>query len=146
MARTNPDAQRFGAWLRPLVLARSLNQTDLRKRLEEAGIAVGRQTVSQWYNGDNTPQPDTVVLIAQILRVPAADALRQAGHLRVAELIEGTTAPEGGSATPAIDPIIQEILDDPAIPSDVKPRAIAFYKRRMAQAKEDLEDFGLTGP
>lgn len=134
----------FSAWLRPRMLAAGLSQTDLRKRLEDVGIEAGKQTVSQWYNGGNTPVPDTVVVIAQILGAPPAEALRRAGHTRVAELLD-RTAQEHPPAEQPMDPVIEKILNDPNLPSDLKDRAIAFYRRRMQQATQDLQDFGIAG-
>lgn len=141
MARTGPDTKRFGAWLRPLMLARELNQTDLRKLLEAAGIVVGRQTVSQWYNGDNVPLPDTVVLIAQILRVDPAEAIREAGHGRVADLVARAVSGAPETAVEPVDPVIGRIINDPLLPSDLKERAIAFYLRRRQQAEVDAQEF-----
>lgn len=142
MARPTSDVD-FGAWLRPRMLAAGLTQTDLRRRLEDAGIDVGKQTVSQWYNGSNTPVPDTVVAIAQLLGADPADALRRAGHERVAALIGGTQNEGGTSLTPAppTDPIVEEILNDPAIPADLKDRVITFYRRQAQMARENTREF-----
>jgi transcriptional regulator with XRE-family HTH domain len=135
----------FSRWLDHGLKARALTQTELRRLLERAGVETSRQTVSQWVNGDNVPLPDTVVVIAQILGTPPAEALRRAGHIRVAELVEHPAENDTPTAPP-VDPVIQRILDDPLIPSDLKDRAITFYKRRIQQAQEDLQNFGLTGP
>ena len=145
MARNDLKVE-FGRWLDNELTARAMTQAELRKLLAQAGVEASRQTVSQWVNGENIPVPDTVVVIAEILGLRPADALRKAGHGRVAAWGEGAR-PSGELATaPPVDPTIQAILDDPAVPSDLKDRAIVFYRRRMRQAKEDLQDFGLRAP
>lgn len=140
MARTKPEAQRFGAWLRPLLVARGLNQTDLRRLLETAGEEVGRQTISQWVNGLNVPETDSIILIAQILRADPAEALRAAGLTRTADLIEGRGAELIADVEPP-DPVIERILADPNLPADLKPRVVTYYLRRKQQAVEDAQEF-----
>lgn len=140
MARTNPQAERFSAWLRPIMEDRRVNQADLRRLLEGVGVEAGRQTISQWFNGDNVPTPNTVALIAQVLRADPAEALRQAGHnIVVDKLQRNAGAPDPIEPS---DPYIRQILEDPLLPEDVKPRVIAYYRRRMQQIQDDVREYG----
>jgi transcriptional regulator with XRE-family HTH domain len=119
---------------------RGVSQADLRRSLERAGIEAGRQTISQWVNGENVPAPNTVVVIAQVLRAAPAEALRQAGHGVVVDTLQaGAGKPEN---TDPLDPYIRQILDDPLLPDDVKPRVVAYYRRRIQQIQDDARDFG----
>lgn len=144
MARTNPNAQRFGAWLRPLLAAHGWSQTDLRRRMEAEGEDVGRQTVSQWVTGTNVPGTDYIILMAQLLHADPAQALRAAGLKRTADWAEGRQAGTDEPAEPA-DPKIEAIMADPNLPGDVKERVVAFYLRKKRQADEtaihDTDEF-----
>jgi transcriptional regulator with XRE-family HTH domain len=119
---------------------RRVNQADLRRLLERVGVDVGRQTISQWFNGDNVPAPNTVALIARVLQADPAEALREAGHNVVVDTLRRPPGTPDPVEPP--DPYIQQILDDPLLPDDVKPRVIAYYRRRMQQIHDDVRAYG----
>jgi hypothetical protein len=103
MARTNPAAETWGAWLRPLLAELDVSQAEFGKRVVAAGGTAKKQTVSQWYNGANAADPNNAVIVADVLGASRADALRAAGYGIVADAVnDGPQARKGEAPDEAI--------------------------------------------
>ena len=66
----------FAAWLEEELKRRNLNRAQLA-----AYIGKRPQTVYGWFNDGRIPETAQCLLIAKVLRLPADDVLRIAGHL-----------------------------------------------------------------
>lgn len=52
-------------------LSKGLNQKELAEALKDKEISVGNTSVSNWENGINKPDPDTITALCEILNVDA---------------------------------------------------------------------------
>lgn len=162
MARNNPAAESWGAFMRShLASSRSdrspnrPNQADFRRRMDAAGYDISKQTVSQWANGENAPDANTVLVVAEVLGVRDTDALRAAGFDPVADRLErqGVEAgqPQGEPADPVVDfimsladlsmtarqTLVDEYLEEQAL---IRRYARKKAQRRALQVADDGDD------
>ena len=134
MARDNTNARTWGEYVRSRMTALGMTQADLRRRLEELGEPISRQTASQWYKGDNAADPDTVPVVSIALEDESPDeALRAAGLARIADAIAGRPLRIAGAPPEPVDDGIRIILANSQLDADQKADAIAHYKRRKAR-------------
>lgn len=103
-----PAAESWGAFMRSHLAKLKMDQADFGRRMDAAGYGISKQTVSQWFNGQNVPDANTVLAVAQVFDAQDTEALRAAGFDPVAQRIEKQRA-DTGAAEP-IDPVIQEIM------------------------------------
>ena len=108
VARNNPAAETWGAFMRSHLARLKMSQADFGRRMDDAGYGVSKQTVSQWANGENAPDANTVLAVTQVLGAQDTEALRAAGFGLVADRLEGLSA--GAPGSEPIDPVVQEIM------------------------------------
>lgn len=158
MARNNPAAESWGAFMRSRLAALQLNQAEFRRRMGAEGTDISKQTASQWANGDNAPDANTVLAVAQVLEARDTDALRAAGFDPVADRLEkqgteGAAEPQGEPADPVIEYImgmtglsmknrqtlVKEYLEDQAL---IRRRARNMAQRLAAHGDDDSDEAG----
>lgn len=88
VARNNPAAERWGAFIRSHLAKLKMSQADFGRRMEAEGYGISKQTVSQWANGENAPDANTALAVAQVLGAQDTEALRAAGFNPVADRLE----------------------------------------------------------
>jgi transcriptional regulator with XRE-family HTH domain len=139
MPRSKPAARTWGEYVRARTDALHMSQADLRRRMEDLGEPISRQTVSQWFNGVNAPEPDTVPIAAVALGDESPDtAMRAAGFERIADAIAGRPLRIAGEPPEPVDDAIRAILANPHLSADEKADAVAHYKRRKARLLAEI--------
>lgn len=63
--------RQWGELLREHMSARNLNRKALRQLLEQQGIGVSEQAISQWLLGQTAPRPSVQIALARVFSVPA---------------------------------------------------------------------------
>lgn len=139
MARPTPARQSWRTWFEPRFKATGLSGSQLADLIVEAGGKASKQAVSQWANGDNTAEPNTVVVIAMLWDEDPAAALRAAGHGIVADAVGGTLRLAGARPEP-IDAGILRVLARDDLTRERQARIIRSYKRRAALLLADLDE------
>lgn len=104
-----PAAESWGAFMRSHLAKLKMDQADFGRRMDAAGYGISKQTVSQWFNGANAPDANTVLAVAEVFGAQDTEALRAAGFDPVAQRLERRRV--GGEPTEPIDPVIQEIMN-----------------------------------
>lgn len=130
VARSNPAAKSWGVFMRSHLARLKMSQADFQRLMDAAGYGISKQTVSQWANGENAPDANTALAVAQVMGAHDVEALRAAGFDPVADRIER----RGIETEPnePIDPVIQEIM---ALPLGLKVRQ-ALVAQYLADQEE----------
>lgn len=106
---SNPRGERFATWL-----DNAIRRSGLTHEAIEQLSGVSRSTLARWKRGDaNTPDPDNLHAVCQVLSVDPDEALAILGYLRDKPTAE----------TPEAPPTIQQAIDalrDPLIPDAEK--------------------------
>jgi transcriptional regulator with XRE-family HTH domain len=139
MTRPSTARQSWRAWFEPRFKATGLSGNEFADRILEAGGKASKQAVSQWANGENTAEPNSVVIIATLFDEDPAEALRAAGHGIVADVVAGTLRLAGARPTP-LDEGIRRILARDDLTPKRQARIIESYRRRAELLLEDLEE------
>jgi transcriptional regulator with XRE-family HTH domain len=136
VARSNPAAESWGVFMRSRMAAMKLNQAEFRRRMAAAGNDISKQTASQWANGDNAPDANTVLAVAQVLEARDTDALRAAGFDPVADRLEKQGV-EGGGALRGepVDPVIDYIMGMAELSMKFRQTLIDEYLEDQATIK-----------
>lgn len=94
----------FGERLKQARIARGMTQRDLAKK-----IFVSHQALGKWERGEATPNPETIVLLAQVLEISSSDLLGDAPR---PSSLHGLMVPVVGDVAAGV-PIeaVQNILD-----------------------------------
>jgi transcriptional regulator with XRE-family HTH domain len=151
VARNNPAAETWGAFMRSHLAKLKMNQADFGRRMEATGYGISKQTVSQWVNGENAPDANTALAVAQALGAQDAEALRAAGFGLVADRLENRDADTAGSEP--IDPVIQEIMGMTNLSLKFRQTMVAEYlagqeeirRRYRSVSKMASEESGSAG-
>lgn len=139
MARSNPAAERWGAFVRARLAALNMSQADLRRAMEAEGFPISRQAASQWFNGDNAADPNMAAVAAGPLRVTPATALREAGYgVAVDRLLPGNG--EAEKATEPADPIAEEIMGMTFLGLKVRQALLAEHRADKEDSARRLRD------
>jgi len=136
VARNNPAAESWGAFMRSHLASQRLNQAEFRRRMAAAGYDISKQTASQWANGENAPDANMVLAAAQVLNARDTDALRAAGFDPVAERLEQQGADGAGAdqGNP-VDPVVEEIMGMKHLSLKVRRALIDDYLDDRAQSE-----------
>jgi succinate dehydrogenase/fumarate reductase flavoprotein subunit len=137
MARSTPAGEGWGAWLNTHLGRRGWRQIDL---INASGDRLVPQTVSKWVKGQYAPDPNTVVIVAETLRVPLPDALRAAGYDTVADAMEKDASGQPDNQAEPIDDVERLILARKGLTPERKAEELARYRRRMARVMADTVD------
>lgn len=86
--------ERWGEWLSSQLADRQWRQSDLIKASNDR---LARQSVSKWVNGDNSADADAAITVAKALKADPIEALRAAGHQRIADLLFTADPADGQS-------------------------------------------------
>jgi transcriptional regulator with XRE-family HTH domain len=89
----------FGLPLRQRTQDAGLSGAELARRLSK-----NKSTVSRWFNGEDRPEPNTVVQIADVLGIDRLELLREVGYLPA----EGDLA--GARQLPTLNPRLASLL------------------------------------
>jgi transcriptional regulator with XRE-family HTH domain len=128
-----------------------MSQADFQRLMDAADYGISKQTVSQWASGENAPDANTVLAVAQVLGAQDTEALRAAGFDPVADRIERRgTGPE---PTEPIDPVIQEIMGITNLSLKFRQTMVADYlagqeeirRRYRSVSKMASEESGSAG-
>lgn len=130
VARSNPAAKSWGVFMRSHLARLKMSQADFQRLMDAADCGVSKQTVSQWANGENAPDANTALAVAQVMGARDVEALRAAGFDPVADRIEHRASET--EPTEPIDPVIQEIM---ALPLGAKVRQ-ALVAQYLADQEE----------
>ncbi len=71
----------FSEWLREELNKREWSQSDLRKRMQEAGYNISQGQLSHIYNGTREASPDVCIGIAYAFRISREEMFRMRGWL-----------------------------------------------------------------
>jgi hypothetical protein len=145
MTRSTPAGESWGAWLNAHLSQRSWRQIDL---INASGGRLVPQTVSKWVKGQYAPDPNTVVIVAETLRVPLPDALRAAGYGAVADAINKDAGGQPDVQAEPIDDVVRLILARKGLTPERKAEEVERYRRRMARVMADTNDIldAITDP
>lgn len=80
---------RFREWVAPKMKELGLGPTEMARRAAQLGGTLDKGSISHWAAGDYPPEPESAVLIAQVLGEDPAVALREAGHGAIVDALSG---------------------------------------------------------
>lgn len=138
MARSNPAAESWGAFVRLRLAALGMSQADLRRAMEAEGYPISRQAASQWFNGENAADPNMATIVATALRADPGDAMRAAGYATAVDRMRPDGNSLDGTPTEAarpVDPIIEEIMGMTHLGPKVRQALVAQYLADQEDAR-----------
>lgn len=106
MARSNPAAKAWAAWLAHQLDTRGWQQSDL---IKASGRELTSASVSKWISGEFGANAELTLIVAQALGTDPIDTLRAAGHVRVAETMAKIKAANAELGYAEADPVVERV-------------------------------------
>lgn len=139
VARNNPAAEAWGIFVRSHLARLKMSQANFGRRMDAAGYGISKQTVSQWANGENAPDANTALAVAQALGARDTEALRAAGFALVAQRME-----EQGVRVEPADPVVEEIMLMKHLSMRVRQTLIDQYTADRAMVERRAREMAQT--
>lgn len=125
------DKKAWQTYVRQCLDTSGLKQNQIAEKTD--GV-ISTTMVSNWVVGRSGAEPEAAALFALATGAPVGEALRAAGHGRLADIVAAQTTPEQ-------DPRIRELLADPLLTEEDRADFGELLQRRQNRLSVELVAF-----